>query len=656
MHKKLRWILLTTLLFFTVMSIDRFFLLFTSTYLHGISKNLFSAIWLGARYDFRDLGILAIVMLMLSFIPLFDPFKSPAGKKFWIGLLSFLSVFVVFIYVVDIIHFDYLAQRLNASILNFIPEGNTSVMMLWQTYPVIKILLLIAALSAILIYFILKTHKITSRQTVTVTKTRIVINNVCLFLLSALCIFGRVDQYPLRWSDAFELRDSRLSQLALNPFQSFFSTLSFRHVSFDEQAGRKYYPLMAGYLGVDSAHINPHRFMRSIAGNGTPKPNIVLVICESFSAYKSSMWGNPLNTTPYFNSLCNDGIFFEDCFTPHFGTARGVWATVTGIPDVLLDKTASRDPLIVDQHSIINDFKGYEKDYFIGGSTSWANIKGLLENNIEGINIHEQGSYNAKKVDVWGISDKNLFLQANEVLRNKTAPFFTIIQTSDNHRPYTIPKEDKEDFKTVSFPNDTLIKYGFQSNEELNAFRYTDFCFQKFIETAKKEKYFQNTVFVFVGDHGIRGDAGNMFPKAWTINALTDFHVPLLFYAPALLKSGKHTMISSQVDILPTIAGIAGIPYTNTTLGRDLLHLTDTNSNIAFIIDHDVRNITVVHGKYLFQRHLLNNEEMLVSILDNEPVSKDSATAISNSMRDLTLGFYETSRFMLFNNAKAAGK
>ena len=267
-----------------------------------------------------------------------------------------------------------------------------------------------------------------------------------------------------------------------------------------------------------------------------------------------------------------------------------------------------------------------------------------------------EGSYNAQKVDVWGISDKNLFLQANEVLKHKTGQFFTIIQTSDNHRPYTIPKEDRAEFKTVDFPKDSLIKYGFQSNEELNAFRYTDFCFQKFMEAARKEKYFSNTLFIFIGDHGIRGNAGNMFPKAWTGNGLTAFHVPLLFYAPALLKPAKHTMISSQVDVLATIAGIAGIPYNNTTMGRDLLHLKDTTSNTAFIIDHDVRNIAVVHDGYVFQRSFINNEEMLVSTTGNEPVSKENAAALTDHLRELTLGFYETSRYMLFNNAKVVHK
>ena len=122
--------------------------------------------------------------------------------------------------------------------------------------------------------------------------------------------------------------------------------------------------------------------------------------------------------------MCKQGIFFDRCFTPAYGTARGVWAVITGIPDVEYPNTASRNPAAVDQHTIINDYKGYDKFYFLGGSLSWANIRGLLTNNITGLHLYEEDSHKAKTVDVWGISDKNLFLEANGVFKEQTPPVF----------------------------------------------------------------------------------------------------------------------------------------------------------------------------------------------------------------------------------------
>ena len=149
---------------------------------------------------------------------------------------------------------------------------------------------------------------------------------------------------------------------------------------------------MSWYLGVTDPDSMALNFQRNYSANDTPsiKPNIVLVLCESFSAYKSSMYNNPLNTTPYFNELCKNGVFFDRCFTPAYGTARGVWATITGIPDVESPKTASRNPNAVDQNTIINSFAGYENFYFLGGSAGWANIRGVLTNNINNLKLFEE--------------------------------------------------------------------------------------------------------------------------------------------------------------------------------------------------------------------------------------------------------------------------
>jgi phosphoglycerol transferase MdoB-like AlkP superfamily enzyme len=315
--------------------------------------------------------------------------------------------------------------------------------------------------------------------------------------------------------------------------------------------------------------------------------------------YKSSMSGNPLNTTPYFQSLADSGQFFENCFTPHFSTARGLFATLSGVPDVQLSKFSTRNPQALDQHTIINNFGGYEKMYFLGGSPSFNNFEGLVKN-INGVQMFTEGYFTKQAVNVWGISDKDLFLEANKVFSKQFKPFFAIVQTADNHRPFMIPETDR-DFVRKEVPVDTLKKYGFESLEEFNSFRYTDYCFRKFIEAAKKEAYFKNTVFVFVGDHGVSGNATEMYPGTWTSERLTDEHVPLLFYAPHLLKPQKHKEVVSQIDVLPTIAGLTGVTYTNTTLGRDVINGKNKN-HYAFIIYHDEGQIGLVTDQYYLRR------------------------------------------------------
>ena len=362
------------------------------------------------------------------------------------------------------------------------------------------------------------------------------------------------------------------------------------------------------------------------------------------------MMGNPLNTTPYFNNMKKQGVYFNRAFSPAYGTARGVWAVLTGTPDVLEGKTSSRNPLAVDQHSIIADFKNYEKYYFLGGSASWANIRGVLTNNIPDLKIYEQGSYQSSEINVWGISDKDLFLEANKTLSKNTKPFFAIIQTADNHRPYTIPAEDLKVFVKKTVPKDSLLKYGFENNDEYNAFRYTDFCIEQFMEAAKKEKYFNETLFVFVGDHGIKGDAGTMLPKSFTEQGLTNMHVPLLFYAPSIIQPKEYSIPVSQVDVMPSIASLCNIPYTNTTMGKNVFNTVQQNKNTIFLYDDFNQQIGVLNNEYYYGYQLKNpNKPIFESVFNNDVVKNDTA---QKQMDILTKTMYETSKFMLIHNQK----
>ena len=144
-----------------------------------------------------------------------------------------------------------------------------------------------------------------------------VLIGIIFALVLGIGIFGRLNQYPLRWSDAFSFHDDFKANLSLNPVQSFLSTLQFRHSTYDLKKVKAYYPMMSQYLGVDkpdSIKLNYKRVFNPAMGAATP--NVVIVICESFSAYKSSMWGNPLNTTPYFNEMCKQGVFLTVVLRP----------------------------------------------------------------------------------------------------------------------------------------------------------------------------------------------------------------------------------------------------------------------------------------------------------------------------------------------------
>jgi len=648
----IRWLFLTGLIFITLLTVFRlaFYLFFNK---QGYTfSGITDALFLGFRFDLRAISVLLLIILLLGSIPVLHPFQSAVGKKLSFTILALAIIVMVFFYIVDFAHYSYLSQRLNASVLNYLQDLGISINMVWQSYPVGWFLLALIGSSLLIFFAISGIYKWISRQKLPVTNKKGKFFFFASFILLGLLVFGKLGQYPLRWSDAFSLGSDYKANLALNPFESFINTLKFRErrVSIKEVSRyshvlRSYYPLTLSDTFSFSRLIQPASTAFS------RKPNVILIICESFSAYKSSMWGNPLKTTPFFDSLSRQGIFFDRCFTPTYGTARGIWATVTGIPDVEIKSTASRNPGAVDQHTILDDFIGYEKYYFLGGSSSWANIRGFLTNNIHGLKLYEQEDFKAPKLDVWGISDKNLLLESAEILNKESKPFFAIIQTADNHRPYSIPTEDMDEFKKITVPEDTLIKYGFESEAEMNAFRYTDFSFRKFMDVARSKSYFDNTLFVFIGDHGISGNANSLFPEAWTRQRLSALHVPLLFFGgpvETVLRSGK---IASQVDVLPTIAGLCRIPYLNTTLGRDLL--VSSNRDFAFIFDPDMKQYGVVRGEYLFRKNMETSQTELVPIVKSPGViSPEKRLQTESELKDLSEAIYLASRYLLLNNQK----
>lgn len=651
----IRWNLGVILFFLVFMTVYRFVFFF-----HFQPEGRpFSgtAFLLGLRYDLKFLSIMSLAMLLLNSVPFLNGLKRKSGSTFWKIMVPLLFFVLVVFLISDFYHYDYLHQKLNASVLNFLGDAAISFNMMKESYPVGWLFIIIFILVGFSAWWHSRyLNKLSAAPKVVITRRIGFFQHFFYVLLLAVLSFGKIGQFPLRWSDAFLLHDDFKANTALNPLQTFFSTLKIRSNTYNLARVKFYYPVMSEWLGVknpDSTVLDYERFYQP-SDTMVNKPNIILVICESFSMYKSTMSGNPLNTTPYFNSLCENGLFFDRCFTPAFGTARGVWSTVTGLPDVEEVSTASRNPAAVDQHTIINAFKAYQHYYFLGGDPTWANIQGLLSNNIEGLKMYSQSDFSAKKIDVWGISDKNLFLESAAILGKETKPFFAIIQTADNHRPYTIPSEDQEIFQKKNLPETTLHKYGFENNAEYNAFRYTDFCFQQFMEKASTQPYYKNTVFVFIGDHGIRGDAKGVLPEAYTTEGLTPEHVPLLYYAPGFIQPRKVHDICSQVDLLPTLAGIMKQPFRYSGIGRNMFDSTDKrNQNpYAFIIDHDIKSIGLISDSFYYWRSLKTNSEKMTAIVGNDTKDVVDHSSERKRMEDLTNGIYETTRYLMRNNKK----
>jgi phosphoglycerol transferase MdoB-like AlkP superfamily enzyme len=536
---------------------------------HDIAR----AFYLGLKFDAR---LAAIIALPLLFI-----------RTWSVAYIVAIEALMAVMYASDFGTYAYVHQRLNAGVLELLRNPIISLHMVWESYHVVLFGLTILAVLAALAIGLRKTIRNRNRETGV---------SWLLFVVFLAFIYGKVSRYPLRWSDAYFSHNAFIGELALNPAQYLFETMREKPASYDEKRVRELYPLLVDYLGIDHPDAQHLNFKRTPAVHAelTGTPNVVLIQLESFAAFKTAAFGNKLNASPHFDAIAQQGILFTNHYSPSEKTARALFAVVFGTPDVSSWQASAHNPLTVDQASIANAFTGYEKLYFLGGSANWSNIRGMLAHNLDGLRIYEEGSYgNAPVVDVWGITDEDLFLAANAVFRNEHKPFFAIVHTSGNHRPYTVPAQT-HGFKRVHASDEDLRVNWFESNDELNSFRYLDHAIGVFFDAARREKYFENTVFVLYGDHGTRTGAPGEVLTLGDLSKIV-YHVPLVIYSPKLAPQKIDTP-SSHVDILPTVASLCGRSYSDQTLGGDLRdpRFAEKSSAFMFTTFHDPPDLALV--------------------------------------------------------------
>ncbi len=666
MPRILKFLLLYTLALTALLVAMRllFYILFDASDAPLTSYDFWKAMWLGERFDMRIAVATILPLFFVGWIKWLNPFVFKGMRIFWHTLLTLAFAFISLAYIIDIGHYAYLNSRLNFTAMRFLEDAAISANMVWESYPVIWITLGWFLSIALFVYALEKIHDYVAKSSPVGLKIwQGVIVGIVAFLVVFIAAYEKFSQYPLRWSEATFSKHPFATQLTYNPVHYFFDTWKNGRINYNLADTKKSYATIADFLGVqdkESTALNYQRHFPATKGL-SKQPNIVLIIVESYASYKTSLSGNPLNPTPHTQELAESGYFFKNYFTPSTGTARSIWTTITSMPDVELTGTSSRNPLIVDQHSIMNEFEGYEKYYFIGGSASWGNIRGILTKNINGLHLYEEEDYSAPNNDVWGISDKNLFVEADAVLRKETKPFIAIIQTSGNHRPYTIP-DDSDGFELQHPGNDEVRRYGFHDEEEFNAYRLMDYSIHRFTELAEQAGYDRNTIFALWGDHGIDGFAGEHTFKGESSSKLVlgSHRVPFVVWSPGLITSPKtFETVVSEVDVLATMAGLAGQSYTSTAMGRDMFDTQYDDKRYAFTIWHtSIPYIGMVGSRFYFRMQADGSNAGLYEIESDEPLVDHSKEqpALAAKLRELTLAYYKTAQYMAYHNKEAAVK
>ena len=618
------------------------------------------ALWLGVRFDLRLAILCTLPFIVLTLLPKVGITKYPVTRTVARVYWGVSVVLLNLVYAFDLGHYAYLKQRLDVVALNLLEDPLIAFQMLWESYPLVWIVLgLVGCVFLLDRSFVWLIRGTVLKPPSVISRKQKVAGVVLTSVLLLIGYWGTLAQYRLLWSDTTFSSDPFVSSLALNPVLYFYTTLQFQEQDYDEEAVRRNYDLLADWLGVEEKDSLRLNFAREVhpppLAGGKPPPNIVIILLESVGANRLGTLGNPLNATPTLDRLIKEGLFFDRCYVPYVGTARSVFALLTGIPDVAQVRTSSRNPLIREQYIPLSRLEDYQLYFLLGGSASWASIRNLVTYNLPGLTLLEMGDFDRPRLDVWGISDLDLFREAHELFRSRPLeqPFLAVIQTATNHKPYSIP-DDNAGFQVRSVPEDSLRRAGFQSLDQYNAMRFLDHSLGEFLRLARSAPYFPRTLFVLVADHGRADPKAYHMPPADFDLKLRSYHVPFIIYGPEYITEPRTVgTVCSLTDVLPTVLNLAGVPYRAQTIGRDVLHLQGQEP-LALIINKKLTPHSFgVVGKDFYLRvfldgsgdslHRLDSETPLVDVRDQYP-------DVYHTYRRYAVALYEGARYMLYHN------
>ena len=624
---------------------------------------------IGLRFDLRLALLLMLPIALLAWLPTWNLTRSHSIR--WLGRLYLALALgvMMLVYIVDFGHYAYLGVRINATVMRFLDDAQISTDMVWQTYPVIWITLGWIASTALVWWLLLYLERVTlDRPAKPISRLSLSWGSALMVVAVFLGLLGRIDNInlenpvPLRWSDAFFSGDNQIAALGLNPVIFLYDTLKVPHEPYDREQVEAHYEVVSRYLGIDQPDATSLSFSRTqgpqpYAVAGSQRPNVVFVMLESLGTTAVGAYGNPLNPTPNIDRLAQQSWFFKHFYVPVSGTAKTVWASISGVPDVSREETATRNPLITRQHTLINALEGYDKFYMIGGNSGWANMNALIRQSIDDIQLFEERHWKSPMVDVWGISDLDLFKESDRLLRQQAEgkPFFAYIQTAGNHRPFTIPKEN-DGFEALDLSLETVQGAGSRSVAQYNAVRLLDFNIGRLMEIAKEGGWYDNTIFVMFGDHNTRIAQIPHMPPAFEKLGLESNHVPLLIHAPKLLEPRVVEEAVGLADLLPTVLGMAGMEFRNGAMGRDIQQPAPEGERVVPLVlrEGTFPLIGGVTRDFLLQMqhdgsqptlHDLASQEPLVNVADRHPDEFERLVA-------LTRGLHEASRLMLYQNVR----
>ena len=285
------------------------------------------------------------------------------------------------------------------------------------------------------------------------------------------------------------------------------------------------------------------------------KPNVVIIVLESFTSNMIQKLGGVAGVTPNFEELIGEGLLFSHIYSSGFRSEKGMAAIFSGYPDqpqtsvVKYPEKTQKLPFI--SRELLG--KGYSTAFYYGGDLNFANMRSYFINGgfQKLVTVDDfPAEYNQSK---WGVNDEHLFGRLLTDLKTAKGPFFYGLFTLSSHEPYEVPLKSK--FLT----NDEVGKYE-------NSIHYTDQCLGNFFREVRKLPIWDSTLFILVADHGHR------LPGNYPSYDERKFRIPLLWLGGALsVKDSVVSKTGSQYDIAATLLTQMKVDRTAFNFSKDML-------------------------------------------------------------------------------------
>ncbi|HET8962994.1 MAG TPA: sulfatase-like hydrolase/transferase [Chitinophagales bacterium] len=288
------------------------------------------------------------------------------------------------------------------------------------------------------------------------------------------------------------------------------------------------------------------------------RPNIVIIILESWTADIIAALGGEKGITPHFDELRKQGLLFTQMYSSGSRTDQGLVSILSGFPsqpnNSIITTPSKTDKLPSLTTELIK--QGYSSSFYYGGEIEFANMKSyLVKTGIE--KIVEKGDFPASQLNSkWGAHDEFVLQKQLNAIGSQRRPFFSVVLTLSTHEPFEVTMQ-------------TPFKRPTEEDKFKKAAYYTDYCLFNYFNQAKKQSWYQNTVFLLVADHG------HHLPENRNMNYPESRRITALLFGGALVDSvrGKTVdKICNQNDLPSILLSQLNLPTRNFKWSRNVLN------------------------------------------------------------------------------------